>query len=119
MSHDRVELTIFRKSGGPLTKRIELGPDGSITSDGSECIMPRGSARRFTFEALREFANFIDELDSDKALALGVLRDDLPAEVGVVTKSKLNGANHHGIISRSQEYLSYRPGKPALVLLDF
>jgi hypothetical protein len=119
VSRDLIELTIFRKSGGALTKRIELGPDGTIKSDGSQCIMPRGSARRFTFGEIQEFANLIGALHADEALALGVLRDDLPAEVGVVTKSKLNGANHHGIISRSQEFLMYRPGRRSPVLLDF
>jgi hypothetical protein len=119
VNRDLIELTIFRKSDGPLTKRIELAPDGTVKSDGSQCIMPRGSARRFTFGAMGEFANLIGGLRSDEALALGVLRDDLPAEVAIVTKSKLNGANHHGTICRSQEYLIYRPGRATPVLLDF
>lgn len=34
-----VEITVFTKSGGPLTKKIELRPDGTVKSDGSECRM--------------------------------------------------------------------------------
>jgi hypothetical protein len=114
-----IELTIFQKSNGALTKQIALGADGAVVSDGSHCLMSRGHAQRFACGAIDEFGDLIAGMGSDKAVALGVLRDDLPAEVEVVTNRKLNGSNHHGVISRSQEYLTYRPGKPALVLLDF
>jgi hypothetical protein len=119
MTADPLELTVFQKSGGPLTKRISLGPDGAVVADGSHCLMSRGVARRFTFGPIHEFGDLIAVMGSDKAVALGVLRDDLPAAVEVLAKRKLNGSTHHDIISRSQEYLTYRPGKPALVLLDF
>jgi hypothetical protein len=39
------EFTIFAKSGGPLTKRISLAPDGSVKSDGAACVMAHGAAR--------------------------------------------------------------------------
>jgi hypothetical protein len=114
-----IELTVFRKADGPLTKRIWLAEDGAVKSDGSECIMARGQARRFLFGSMQELAALIGGLHSDEALALGALRHDLPAEVEVVTKAKLNGASRPVAITRSQEYLVYRPGERSVVLLDF
>ena len=121
MSGDRIEVTVFRKSGGSLTKRIALGPDGSIKSDGSQCIMTRGMARRFVFSAacMRDLGSKIDQFGPDEALATGAMRPDLPDTVQVVTKRKLNGGSHPGIIARNQDFLSFRAGKPAIVLIDF
>ena len=113
------ELTIFAKTGGPLTKQISLGPDGSVKSDGSQCVMPRGTARRFRFMNMQELAEEITGLKPNEALATGSLRPDLPDRVKVVTKSKLNGADHPGIIARTQDYIGYRAGEPALDLIDF
>jgi hypothetical protein len=114
-----IELTVFQKSDGPLTKRISLGSDGTIKSDGSQCIMPRGWARRVIFSDIHQCADRMNRFGPDEALATGSLRPDLPDEVEVVTKGKLNGANHPGIIARSQEYIVYRPGEAGLVLVDF
>jgi hypothetical protein len=36
-----MQITLFAKGGGPLTKRIYLAPDGSLKSDGSACVMSR------------------------------------------------------------------------------
>jgi hypothetical protein len=113
------ELTIFAKTGGPLTKQISIGADGSIKADGSQCVMPSGIARRFRFTNMQELADEIAELEPNEALALGVLRPDLPDRVKVVTRSKLNGANHPGIIARTQDYIVYRAAEPALDLIDF
>ena len=44
--HGRIELVVFSKTGGPLTKRIALTADGHIASDGSACTMARGRAER-------------------------------------------------------------------------
>jgi hypothetical protein len=114
-----IELTIFAKSQGSLTKKISLAPDGSVHSDGSHCVMTHGRARRFAFTSMDALAEEINRLASNEALTLGRLRPDLPAEVEVVTKSKLNGASHPGIIARSQEHLVYPEGAAAMVLLDF
>jgi hypothetical protein len=73
-----VEITVFVKSGGPLTKRIRLAADGSLASDGSACVMSRGSARRVQIADVGELATLIDRLQSNEALALGALRSDLP-----------------------------------------
>lgn len=113
------QVTIFRKSGGALTKQIWLGEDGSLKSDGSACVMTDGSACRFVFARMQELGERIERFGSDEALSLGPLRADLSHSVRVVTKAKLNGGGHPGIIARSREYLVYREGAAAVVLLDF
>jgi hypothetical protein len=40
----KYEIILFTKTNGPLTKRISLTDDGSVFSDGSACIMSRGTA---------------------------------------------------------------------------
>ena len=34
-----IEFAVLTKTGGPLTKRISLGPSDKITSDGNACYM--------------------------------------------------------------------------------
>lgn len=111
-----IQITSFTKDNGPLTKRIAMGPDGNIISDGSACTMSRGNARRLQFNSLLEFGDWIRSRASNEALTLGVLRPDLPDVVEVVTKSKLNGAAD--VIARTQDFLSFCPGQPTFVLLD-
>ena len=110
------EITRLKKAGGPLTKRITLTPDGALVSDGSACVMPRGTAWRIACDTLEEFADGISGLGSDEAVALGTLREDLPGEVTITTKAKLNGAA--SVIARTAGHIVYRPGQPALALLD-
>jgi hypothetical protein len=111
------EITVFTKSGGPLTKRIKLGTDGKPESDGSACVMSSGMARRCRVNSVHALAAIINGLASNQALALGTLRPDLPEEVQITTKRRLNGAP--GVVARTAEYLVYRPGCPAVVLLDY
>ena len=68
-----IELTVFTKSGGPLTKRISLTPDGKIASDGNACTMARGRAKRVRIDRLGELAALIEGLTSNQAIALGAL----------------------------------------------
>jgi hypothetical protein len=86
-----VEITLFRKAGGPLTKKIVLAPNGSLHSDSSACVMSYGTAWRCGVSRLGELAELIDRFGPDQALALGRLRSDLPAPVEVTTKRKLDG----------------------------
>ena len=114
-----MQITLFAKVGGPLTKRIYLAPDGSLKSDGSACVMSRGIARRFQFDHVEEMAAAIARLTPNEALALGALRTGLPDQVEIVTKRKLNGADHAGRIARTEAHIDFRPGTPALALVDF
>ena len=119
MSAPLLEITIFTKSDGPLTKRISLGPDGSVKSDGSACVMAKGTARRFCFATMAQHADLLIALKPNEAIVGGALRPDYPDEVKVVTKRKLNGASRPDVIARTQDYITYRPGQPALAPIDF
>ena len=111
------EITLFAKFSGPLTKRISLEADGSIRSDGSACLMARGSACRIHLSAASDLGTLIERLKPNEAIALGALRDGLSDPVQVVTKHKLNGAPN--VIARTGADIIYRKGQPALALLDF
>jgi putative DNA primase/helicase len=113
-----VEITVFRKSEGVLSKRISLSKSGKVRSDGSECRMTTGIARRVKLNGPRSLAKLIDGLGSDEALALGRLRADLPNEVPVVVKRNLNRRTKSNTIARSGDYLTFAPGNPAYLLLD-
>jgi hypothetical protein len=117
------ELTGLGKSGGILSKRISLMPDGSVKADGSACKMARGGAIRLHFDTaiLQVFADTVANLESHEAIALGALRADLPDQVEIVTKRRLNELNrtaHPDVIARTIDAITYRPGQPALALLD-
>jgi hypothetical protein len=111
------EITIFVKSGGPLTKRISLAPDGALKSDGAACVMANGTARRASIASVIDLGNLIEGLKPNEAIALGSLRDGLADQVEVVPKRKLNGAAN--VIARTSADIVYRKGQPALALLDF
>lgn len=116
------EITGFASSSGPLTKRISLAADGSLISDGSACVMARGSAQRLQFASFEDFATHIGRLPSNEAIALGSLRDGLPDRVEVATAAKIASLNGHapsGLISRTANYIAYRPQQTAAVLLDY
>ena len=110
------EIVVFTKTKGPLTKRISLNEDGTLNSDGSACTMARGTARRVKLAGVAELAALIGQLHSSQAIALGALRADLPDEVTIVAKDKLNGTD---AIARTAANIQYRPGQPAFALLDF
>jgi hypothetical protein len=112
-----IELTLFAKSGGPLTKRISLTADGKLKSDGSACVMVQGNARRVRLSSMSEFATLIERLQPNEAIANGALQADIGDPVAVTTKNKLNGAA--GVIARTTNYIGYRQGEPAAALFDF
>jgi hypothetical protein len=113
-----IELTVFTKADGLLTKRIALTADGKIVSDGSACRMARGTAQRMKVAGVGQLAELIENIRSDQALALGALRADLPDQVEIVAKADLNGVAQPTTIARLAANISYRPGQTAFVLLD-
>jgi hypothetical protein len=115
-----IEVVVFSKMGGPLTKRITLTADGKIASDGSACTMARGRARRMRIGDLGELAALIERLTSKQAIGLGALRDELPDEVGIVTKNALRcGVAANDVIARTGDNIVYRPARAALALFDY
>ncbi len=117
------EVTLFAKADGPLTKRIGLAADGTVTSDGSACVMSAGEARRVRLDHVGQLAELVGRMAQNEALALGALRDDQPERVRVVTKGELaplNGIPRPlGIIARTADFIAYRCGQPAVALVDF
>ncbi|MBV8894132.1 MAG: hypothetical protein JO266_19540 [Acidobacteria bacterium] len=116
------EITLFINDAGPLTKRISLDDHGKPLSDGSACLMTRGSARRVPVDDINNLAELIPNVKSTEAFTLGALRDDLPDNVKVTTKVKLtnlNGSAAHNVIARTAGTIMFRAGKPAFVLLDY
>lgn len=115
----RVNLTLLGKIGGPLTKLISLLND-TYKSDGSQCWMAEGLAIRVGMGFPNEFAKFIGTFLNNEALTLGTMNDGIPDLATILTKDKLelDGAAGPEMIARSGNYFSYKPGEPALVLLD-
>ena len=113
-----VEITVFRKKHGVLSKRISLSNESNIKSDGSECRMTEGSARRVKLNSVAALADLIEEMPSEEALALGQLRAELPDKVSVILARDLNGKILADVIARTTEYLRFEPGAPTYMLLD-
>jgi hypothetical protein len=113
-----LEITVFSKAGGPLTKEISLAKDGTVISDGSACVMSSGEAERVCVAGVEEFAALIGGLRPNQAIALGTLRGGVGNKVEVVTKIKLNGVAQPNIIARTSADIIYRT-EPTFALLDF
>jgi hypothetical protein len=114
-----LEITAFRKTGGPLTKQIALGEDGTIKSDGSACVLIKGIAHRIRFAGISQYSELLVALESSDAIVGGALRPDLPDAVFVITKRALNGCGRPGVIARTTDFINYYPGRAALALIDF
>jgi hypothetical protein len=112
-----IGFTLLTKTGGPLTKRTSLAPDGSLRSDGSACIMAAGLAARMQMN-MQGFADQIAACEPSQAIALGSLRSDLPDQVKILTKARINDDTPPEVISRTGEYIQYQAGRPALMLID-
>ncbi|WP_456790130.1 hypothetical protein [Bradyrhizobium sp. USDA 4472] len=80
--------------------------------------MTTGTAHRVKVNSPRSLAKLIESLDSDQALSLGRLRNDLPDEVNVAPRKDVIDRSGCNIIARSSEYLIFAPGEPAFMLLD-
>jgi hypothetical protein len=114
-----IELTLFTKYGGPLTKHISLAPDGTLIKNGNACKMSIGMAERVKIADVNAFSALIESLASEQAIALGMLRPDLPDRVQITTKAKLmNGAAQPGIIARTKDNIVFHGPAPALFDYD-
>ena len=47
------------------------------------------------------------------------MRDELPDEIGIVTKAALKNVVANDIVARTGDNFVYRPGQSALVLFDY
>jgi hypothetical protein len=113
------QITLIKKSGpNPvMSKLIFLDDKGKACSDGSLCLMAQGTATRATAETAAHLAKHIMACGTDQAIALGTLRADLTSPAKITTCAKLK--DNPGAITRSRDFIDYRPGMPAWALIDF
>ncbi|MFC7736506.1 hypothetical protein ACFQX4_11750 [Roseomonas sp. GCM10028921] len=115
-----VELTLFAKSDGPLTKRIALDGEQRVVSDSSTCRMAMGHAKRLQIADAADLAVVLRSMSPCQAIALGRLRADLPDVAPVVPRRWLGGNEAPpGAIARTREHIDFAPGEPTFTLLDF
>ena len=114
-----VEITVFTKRSGTLSKSIEL-IDGKIAANADACSMANGVARRVPIDigALAAFADLINAFTCRDAYALGRIKEGHPAKVRVVATHKLDGGHDPETIARNQAFLGFDISKPGLALLD-
>jgi hypothetical protein len=113
------EITLIKKSdqNGVMSKRIFLNDQGDECSDGSQCLMAQGIATRATAETVADLTQHIIGCGTDRAIALGALNIDLPDRVKITTTARLK--DNPGAITRSRDFINYRLGTSAWVLIDF
>jgi len=111
-----IEVTRLIKGGGPLTKKLHL-KGGVLANDSSQCRMSRGRAERVLLADWRAFGPFVEATPPDGAWALGRLRDGIPDATRIVVKKDPQSARP-GFAARTQDNFHYRPGAPALGLID-
>src|SRR5262249_55794056 len=105
-------VTVSTKVAAPgepttLSKRISIGTDGRMFSDGSGCRMAEGIARTVSAPDTQTLARVIGNLGSENAIALGVSEH---SECHVVTAralKQMNGRALNGmpVIARTREFL--------------
>ena len=118
MSSLALEITVFKKSAGVLSKTIAAAVDGSPVSDGSACRMSSGEAKRMPLPGgAQALAELIDNMASDEALSLGRLVSGVGKSAPVTTVSRLRSAPE-GTIARSLDFLEFMENTPAFMLLD-
>lgn len=117
-----ITLTVFRKDGGPLTKRLSVGDDGKLVADGSACRMSQGTARLVSISSMDDFAELIGALGQGEAIALGTVHSAALDDQGcaqIVRHAELAQAGSGTTISRTLDFIRFPEGKPGLMLLDF
>ena len=118
MSSLALEITVFKKSAGVLSKTIAAAVDGSPVSDGSACRMSSGVAKRVPLPGgAQALADLIDNMAPNEALSLGRLVSGVGESAPVTTVSRLKSAPE-GTIARSQDFLEFMENTPAFMLLD-
>jgi hypothetical protein len=113
------EVTLIKKCGvdSLMSKRIFLDEQGALQSDGSQCLMVQGEAERAPAATAGELAKIISYCSSNSAIALGALKNGLPSSIPITVPRKIK--DNPGAITRSREFIDYRAGVPAWVLIDF
>ena len=67
-----VQLSVFTKVGGPLTKVLRRNAEGAIQSDASQCTLSRGVVDTLTV-TLDQLPDLFSQLNTAQAIATGVV----------------------------------------------
>jgi hypothetical protein len=115
-----IELTLFEKVGGILSKKISLDASGQVHNDSSQCAMGTGRAERVTIDGVGGLGALIERMRSNQAIAPGALRGDLAGQVHIVTAEAFAKIADPPAttVTRTKKNFTYRPGEPAIVLFD-
>jgi hypothetical protein len=110
-------VTVFTKVATPgepttLSKRISIGDDGRVFSDGSACHMAEGIARTVSAPDAQALAHVIGNLGSENALALDVSAHSECRFVTARALKQMSGRalNSMPVIARTREFINYRHG---------
>ena len=95
-------VTIFTKVATPgepttLSKRISIGADGGLFSDGSACRMAAGIARTISAPDAQTLALVIGNIRIENALALGISQHSESRVVTARALKQMNGRALNGM----------------------
>jgi hypothetical protein len=107
-----IRLTLFRKASGILTKTLSLLPTGELHKDASTCAMGTGTFITLSINHIDELPAVLANIKKFECLAYGVCSVQL--EGGIVSQDKARP----GDITRTKEHFHYKPGCPALFMVD-
>ena len=114
-----IEISLFTKDGGDLTKKVHWNADHTgIFSDSRDCKMATGVMARVPLPDWRDLGRGLPLFPGNTALALGRMTPELPEAIHLVTK-KSPECCRPGYASRTGDNLIFAKGKPAVLLLDF
>lgn len=107
-----IKFTCFRKFNGSLTKVLSLLPTGELHKDAAGCAMSTGGFITLTINHIRELPAILINIKKSECLAYGVC--SMQPEGRIVSQDKAKP----GDITRTKENFHYKPGCPALFMLD-
>ncbi len=103
-----IEITLLRKSDGPLTKTIHRDANGAHSSDSRNCRLVAGDATRLRLQDAPHLAKVLNNLDRRSAIILGAMRENVGSCAKIVTKKMR--ADFPDAITRTQDYFEHRAG---------
>jgi hypothetical protein len=105
-----IEVTVFKKTGGPLTKKIALR-DGAIVNDSAACFMAKGTAHRVKVDSVQALAALINSFGPSQAYALGCLKDGVPDGATVVVADAIKDEGGLSVIARTKDLSCFQEGR--------
>lgn len=104
------QLSVFTKTQGILTKRLNLNDNGSLHKDSGACAMSEGHYQRVTANGLEAVGSLLDGLTSNQTVAYGIAHVE---SAPITTKNRpITGA-----ITRTKDVFSYPD--TGVMMLDY